>query len=107
VRAHQSQAALLVRYLDGGEQLLVAFNYSDRAAMVTAAVSPGRWLKLLDSASRRWGGPGSQVPDELRCGGRVKLALPAKSALVLVREQFMLNWRPPGRNANKIPPARV
>ena len=44
-----------------------------------------RWRKLLDSASRRWGGPRSRVTDELHSGGRVKLSLPAKSVVVLAR----------------------
>jgi maltooligosyltrehalose trehalohydrolase len=86
VLAHRAQAVLLVRYLDGGGQLLVAFNYSDKAATVTAAVSPGRWRKLLDSASRKWGGPGSRVPDEVRSASTVTLNLPEKSVLVLVQE---------------------
>jgi maltooligosyltrehalose trehalohydrolase len=85
VRAHGSQAVLFVRYWDVGEHLLVAFNYSDVAATVTAAVSPGRWLKLLDSANRRWGGPESRVPGELHSGGRARLSLPAKSVVVLAR----------------------
>ena len=83
VRAHQTQPVLLVYYSGGGKRLLVAFNYSDSPATVTAAIASGHWLKLLDSASRRWGGSGSRVPDELRSRGRMKLVLPPKSALVL------------------------
>ncbi|HOX56764.1 MAG TPA: malto-oligosyltrehalose trehalohydrolase [Candidatus Paceibacterota bacterium] len=83
VRALRSDRVLLVSYSSGGARFLLAFNYSDRLATVTASASPGRWLALLNSADGRWDGPGSLVPKELFSNGRIRLPLPAKSALAL------------------------
>ena len=81
VRAHGPQEVLLVRYSSGAGRVLLGVNYSDRVAAVAPAVSPGRWRTLLDSASHRWNGPGSLVPEELSSDGRVKLSLQPNSVL--------------------------
>ena len=88
VRAYRAQEVLLVCPCGSGKRFLLAFNYSDDTATITATIAPGRWKKLLDSASRSWAGPGSLVPEELRFGGRVALSLPAKSVLLLAQSMM-------------------
>jgi len=83
VRAHESEQVLLVGYSHGGERVLMAFNCSDQLARLPAPAPPGRWFTLLNSASRRWGGPGSPLAEELCDRGKGKLLLAAKSVLVL------------------------
>jgi len=83
VQARESAQALVVGYANQNARLWVAFNYSNRVAGLIAPRSPRGWVKLLDSASRRWNGPGSLVPEALVCEGRVMVRLRAKSMLAL------------------------
>ncbi len=99
VYAYQEQETLLAQRMTGAGHLAVVFNYSSRVARMRAPLLPGLWLKRLDSASRRWGGPGSRVPNELRSSGRVILDLPATSVLAfeLMPPQSVSAPGPPAR----------
>ncbi len=99
VRAHEREQVLLVNYARGADRILAAFNYSDQPATAIAAVPPGRWVTLLNSAGRRWGGHDITVVEEIDSPGRVQLSLSAKSVLVL-------RSKPPSRSSRISPPPR-
>jgi maltooligosyltrehalose trehalohydrolase len=72
------------RWNDGDEALLVA-NFGDEPSSVLPAVPSGDWDKRLDSADRRWGGPGSSVPPSFSSTGEARLSLCGKSFAVFQR----------------------
>jgi hypothetical protein len=45
----------------------MAFNFQGSAALVEMPFSAGRWRKRLDSADKRWLGPGTAVPELITC----------------------------------------
>ncbi|MEW6386207.1 MAG: malto-oligosyltrehalose trehalohydrolase [Thermodesulfobacteriota bacterium] len=47
----------------------------------------GAWEKRLDSAARRWGGPGSRVPETFHATGDLVLSLSPQSCLLLVQRE--------------------
>lgn len=83
LHAYQKERVLVVEYSKASRRSVVVFNYSGRMAEMEVALAVGCWRKRLDSASARWGGPGGEVPEEVRSKGGVKLRLPARSVLVL------------------------
>jgi hypothetical protein len=74
---------MVVEYSKASRRSVLVFNYSGRLAEVEVALAVGRWRKRSDSASARWGGPGSEVPEEVCSRGGARLRLPAHSVLVL------------------------
>jgi maltooligosyltrehalose trehalohydrolase len=46
-----------------GSQVFCVMNFDSREATFNAPPPPGRWKKLLDSASEVWEGPGSLLPE--------------------------------------------
>jgi maltooligosyltrehalose trehalohydrolase len=86
VRADVVARTLLV--LRDGErgQLSLLAHFGERAEEVTLPLPAGQWLRLLDSADERFGGPGSLVPAEIAAHGQALLTLPPWSVAVLRRE---------------------
>jgi maltooligosyltrehalose trehalohydrolase len=76
---------LLVRRWEGDDEALVALNYGDRPAGVSFALPPGTWQRQLDSADRRWQGPGAAGPEQLDSEGEVKLTVAPMSLAVYAR----------------------
>ncbi|MCA1724655.1 MAG: DUF3459 domain-containing protein [Thermomicrobia bacterium] len=62
VHADEATKTLTVRRWAGDDQALALFNFSDLEQIVTVAPSPTPWHILLDSADKRWRGPGSTIP---------------------------------------------
>lgn len=60
---------------------VACFNFGRRAARLTLPLPAGSWEKMLDSAERKWAGPGSRIPDRLTSSGRADLALKPYSAV--------------------------
>jgi hypothetical protein len=43
------------------------------------------WRNAIDSGDRRWLGPGSTIPGELRSEGAIELTIAGRSACVLLQ----------------------
>ncbi|MDP9342725.1 MAG: malto-oligosyltrehalose trehalohydrolase [Actinomycetota bacterium] len=72
VSADDEAGVLMARRRSGTNEVLAVFHFGDGARVAVAGLE-GRWQKLMDSADERWGGPGSQTPDELGQDERLQL----------------------------------
>jgi hypothetical protein len=57
-------------------------NFSDNPAEVRLMIRQGLWDRELDSADKRWLGPGCFSASELKGGGEVRLTLGPTSVIV-------------------------
>jgi maltooligosyltrehalose trehalohydrolase len=73
---------LVVERWDGDDEVLVAMNFSDRPAEVRVELRSGTWVRQLDSAEPRWGGPGAPSPAALRSASDVRFTLAPHSGAV-------------------------
>jgi maltooligosyltrehalose trehalohydrolase len=71
----------------GQDAVVVLLHFDGEAGAPQVPLPPGRWRKVLDSAARRWGGPGSEAPATVQVepGGAARIMLAAHSALLLRR----------------------
>ena len=83
VRDDPERKLLMVNHRSGGALLLMNFDFRPNG-METLMPPPGPWFKLLDSADRRWLGPGSVLPEHLE--EPQALILAALSAVFFRRE---------------------
>src|ERR1019366_1311371 len=74
-RGFEKEKTLQVRRWSEGEEALFVANFSDKLLTVLLAVPAGTWDNKLDSADRRWGGPGSSVPPNFNSTGELLLNL--------------------------------
>jgi len=79
VRGFEKEKTLQIRRWSEGDETLLVANFSDESRTVQSAASAGGWHKRLDSADRRWAGPGSSVPSSFNSTGEVCLDLCPKS----------------------------
>jgi maltooligosyltrehalose trehalohydrolase len=86
VLGYEEDRLLFVRHWSDDSQVTIVFNFGEGQILATLPLPRGRWLRLLDSADRRWRGEGSTVPDYLDSGGEVSLTLAPKAFTVLNRE---------------------
>jgi maltooligosyltrehalose trehalohydrolase len=82
IECRPDENALLMKRGTEPGRVFSLFHAGSSTAELAIAVPQGRWRKLLDSADRKWGGQGNQVPDTLVSTGEVQLALSAWSVLV-------------------------
>lgn len=83
---YEEERILLVRFWRDGEDLIVVFHFGTGTARVPLPFPSGEWALRLDSADRRWGGPGSALPAVIRGGGGdAPLALAPLSCAVYLR----------------------
>ncbi|MBN1142540.1 MAG: DUF3459 domain-containing protein, partial [Deltaproteobacteria bacterium] len=79
VRDDPERKLLMVNHPIGGALLLMNFDFRSNA-LETVMPPPGPWFKLLDSADRRWLGPGSVLPEHLE-EPQVLILAPLSAAL--------------------------
>jgi len=84
VNEDESEKLLILRRWTGTDHAVAVFNFGTEAASVGISVPAGTWEKRLDSADKRWHGPGISVPARLVSDGEATLTLPS-SAFVLFR----------------------
>ena len=85
VRVFEKEKVLQVRRWYEGDEALIAANFSDEPRAIVMAGPGGNWHKRLDTADRRWRGPGSTVPSTLSSNGETDLNLYPKSFIVFQR----------------------
>jgi maltooligosyltrehalose trehalohydrolase len=86
----ETKKALIVRRWFAADEVFLAYHFGDQKTEVVVSIPRGKWLKILDSSSEKWGGAGGLTEDILETGsGETTLALPADSFLLyrLVREE--------------------
>jgi maltooligosyltrehalose trehalohydrolase len=70
-----SPTAMGVERRYGSDRWMAVFNFGEAAAPVCAEVGPGAWQKVLDSAERRWAGPGTTSPDAFEASESVSIEI--------------------------------
>lgn len=63
VVAYPDHNVLAVRRWYYDEEAWLLLNFRDSSQTVSVPLSEGNWTKTLDSADKRWGGPGSHFPE--------------------------------------------
>ena len=64
---------VLLVHLGGKREALALFHFNQTAGCAAIEWPSGAWLKKLDSAEKRWGGPGSRIPQALSADERAPL----------------------------------
>lgn len=75
VQGYERRQVLWVRRWYGTDEALGIFHFGSAAREMTIPMPAGAWQKLLDSAEKRWLGPGSPAPETLTASGEVSLTL--------------------------------
>ncbi|MFW6054508.1 MAG: DUF3459 domain-containing protein, partial [Thermodesulfobacteriota bacterium] len=57
-----------------GGQVLCMYSFGGGEQRVQLDPGPGEWTRVLDSAGKAWGGPGSFMPDRIASGQEVLIA---------------------------------
>jgi maltooligosyltrehalose trehalohydrolase len=68
------------------KEALVLLHFGKEKAAFRFSAPPGPWKKRLDSADKRWSGPGAILADRLSGGPDVPLDLAPTSVAVFVKE---------------------
>lgn len=88
VLGYEKEKVLLVRQWKDDEDLIVLFHFGRRPAMLSLPVPSGAWSLRVDSAERRWDGPGSMLPRLIQGeGGDITFSLAALSCAVYRRQR--------------------
>jgi hypothetical protein len=85
VTVSEERSVIVMRRRAESDEVVAAFHFGGEEAAVSVEAAPGLWSKTLDSAARRWMGPGSSVPEDFRSEGAVALRMSPHSFCVLRR----------------------
>jgi len=85
VRRFEKEGTLEIRRWTESDEAVIVANFSDEPRTVLMAAPGGNWCTRMDTADRRWGGPGSAVPSSFNSTGEVLLNLCPKSLLAFQR----------------------
>jgi len=87
-RSFEREGILQIHRWSERDEALIVANFSDFPKSFLVADAPGGvWQKRLDSADRRWAGPGSDIPFSLGSNPEVTISLPPKSFAVFQKEE--------------------
>jgi maltooligosyltrehalose trehalohydrolase len=65
MRSLQDKSILLWHRRIGNRQIQCVMNFSDKKQKLPIYAPQKSWVKILDSADRKWKGPGSQLPSKI------------------------------------------
>lgn len=82
---HEAPGLLTVHRRAGEEEVFFMLNFSEDPGSVKLEIPGGSWVRLLDSAERRWGGPGGRAPERL-AGGPSELHLSPRCVVLYGKE---------------------
>jgi len=77
--SEQGDHMILLRRYYGASEVLIALNFGGPEVDCLAKApersdrDDGEWVKVLDSADQKWGGPGSSLPGRIRAGTALRL----------------------------------
>jgi maltooligosyltrehalose trehalohydrolase len=80
-----NERTLIMHRGSKGARVIAVFQFGEQAEKVSIEIPAGRWQKVLDSATPRWGSAGSEIPEVLESAGKMHLGLQPSSVFV-VRE---------------------
>jgi maltooligosyltrehalose trehalohydrolase len=84
VVASQEEKVLLLRRWHERSEVLCIMNFNRCEMELATALPEGRWTRLVDSADRKWLGPGSATPEVAEGTNRIVLR---PSSLLLYRRE--------------------
>lgn len=85
VYCFENEKVLQIRRWSKRDEILFFANFSDEAKAVVPKGAECRWQMLIDSADRRWGGPGTTIPSDFKSSENVRLTLCPKSISLFQR----------------------
>jgi maltooligosyltrehalose trehalohydrolase len=85
-KVHEGWKALALLRTGGGARATILCTFSDQAAEIPFPAEGRRWMKVLDSADPRWGGPGAAAPDTID-GPVAGIPLPPASVCVYLAKE--------------------
>jgi maltooligosyltrehalose trehalohydrolase len=83
----EEERVMFLRRWHEESEVFAAFNFAEVTTPIELPVPAGFWRNTLDSASGRWGGPGSSVPRVVDSEGQAKLELAPTSVSLYTREK--------------------
>ncbi|OHE33406.1 MAG: malto-oligosyltrehalose trehalohydrolase [Syntrophobacterales bacterium RIFOXYC2_FULL_60_23] len=86
VHAYEQEKVLRVRMNGELAQGLILFSFGPEPLDMSFFWPEGAWHRELDSADRRWGGPGSETPPVIQGHNDILLRLPPRSLTVYRRQ---------------------
>ncbi|MGA8104234.1 MAG: DUF3459 domain-containing protein, partial [Candidatus Acidiferrales bacterium] len=78
-----NERTLRMRRGSKGVRVIAVFQFGEQAEGVSIEIPAGRWQKVLDSATQRWGSAGSEIPEVLESAGTMHLRLQPSSVFVV------------------------
>jgi maltooligosyltrehalose trehalohydrolase len=85
VLADEDRYLLAWRRWQDSDEAWAVFNFSEAVGTPAWNWPAGRWMKVLDSAEERWGGPGTSVPDLLDTESAGPLQIPPHAIVLFSR----------------------
>ncbi len=82
---YDQERVLSIRRWDGAEEALAVFNFNRAGVSIPIRVTPGRWIKKLDSSEARWQGSGSDLPRQFDATETVTLSMKSTSFALFLR----------------------
>jgi maltooligosyltrehalose trehalohydrolase len=86
VLSYEREQVLAVRRWHDDSQICAIFSYGHAPVSLRLPIPAGRWETILDTASERWGGPGSGTPETLVAAELGELELAPRSCILLLKE---------------------
>lgn len=85
VTAYETEHVMVVRRWTRDHEASTVIHFGPHEVSLTVHFPRGTWIKALDSADRRWHGPGSALAEQFDSTGDVGLRLAPHSAAVFIR----------------------
>jgi maltooligosyltrehalose trehalohydrolase len=85
IQGEEKDKVLCLRRRSEEQQVLLVLHFGHAPASVTLPAPAGRWHKWLDSADKRWHGPGSPLAGEFGSDGEASLTLPPEAVMLFGR----------------------
>jgi maltooligosyltrehalose trehalohydrolase len=79
VLGYEKEKTLLIRRWSADNEVFMVCNFSEARESLALPVPAGHWDKRLDSAEKRWEGPGSSVLAQLDSQGEVTVSVSPKT----------------------------
>ena len=79
----EEEKVLVQRRWEESDEIVAVYHFGETPQRISLPLPQGEWNKLLDSADSKWGGPGTEIPDELPRGGETPLLLCPQSFFLL------------------------
>jgi maltooligosyltrehalose trehalohydrolase len=79
----EAEKILVQRRWEETDQVVVVYHFGETPRKICLRLGEGDWIILLNSADTEWGGPGTEIPSNLRGREETPLILSPKSFLLL------------------------